>query len=106
MGQLSDDEGQRQRAKQRAQLARFYTLTRANLCAKPLHVMTITEPQLRSILAGLEKVMTGPGFGTVELVIEKGRIVRIRTTVDEWIENRRVSPVGETQPASPPQGGR
>jgi hypothetical protein len=62
--------------------------------------MQLTEAQLRSILAGLQKVMEGPGFGTVELVVEKQRIVRIRTTVDEWID--RPGPGGAVRPARDP----
>lgn len=48
--------------------------------------MQLTDTQLRTILAGLEKIIAGPGFGTLELVVEKRRLIRIRTTVDEWID--------------------
>lgn len=60
--------------------------------------MQLTDQQLRSILAGLAKVVDGPGFGILEIVIEKRRVVRIRTTVEEWID--RPQPARE-QNASP-----
>jgi hypothetical protein len=62
--------------------------------------MQLTEAQLRNIIAGLEKVVDGPGFGTLEIVVEKHRVVRIRTTVEQWID-RPAKPESSQQCESP-----
>ncbi len=63
--------------------------------------MQLTDTQLRTIEAGLEKIVAGPGFGTLELIVEKRRLIRIRTTVDEWIDRPAPPPAREPVRADP-----
>jgi hypothetical protein len=54
----------------------------------------LTESQLRTLLAEIGRVVDGSGFGSVEVVIEKGRVRRIKTTVETWLEPRPQTAAG------------